>query len=121
MRGFSFIETLIYLTLFSLLITGAIASLLSIQDSMGRIEASSRLTDEGHFVLERLRHRVERGDSINVRDIASLIESPTIVRDVSFLPTDNDGFRISFSLSVPTQGGNPFNAIFSETVFPLSP
>lgn len=150
MRGLTLIETLIYLALFSFLVTGALASLISVRSGMERIEAGARLTDEGHFVLERLRYEIERADSVVIgnkssitvesdgdqvsfypaqgalmREVsgtaAALTEPVSTLSNLSFTRNPDESFLISFSLTVATRGGNPLSAVFSESVFNLAP
>lgn len=148
MRGFTLIETLVYLALYSILMTGVIASLFSLQSGMERVEAGARLTDEGHFLLEVVRFKLERAYSVEIMDSGMLVlqnkeervsfrafektfvmetsegsvrltEPTSEITDLSFSKALENGARISFTLQTYTAGGLPLAATFSETLFPL--
>ena len=72
MRSFTLIEMLLYLGLFSILITGAIQSLFSIRESVGRIEAQARLTDEGNFISQRVHYETGRATHLALNDDSRL-------------------------------------------------
>lgn len=149
MRGLTLIETLIYLALFSILISGALTSLISIQSEAGRIEAGSRLTDEGHFILERLRFETERSTAISIESPVRLTamtpdgpisfylsghslmeesatgaeplnEPDSVVDNLLFALDTNERLTVSFLLRIPTKDGAPLSALFSDTFFSLN-
>ena len=64
MRAFTLVEVLVYLGLFSILMTGVISSLLLIRAESERLVLTARVTDEGHFLLAHLRHSVAEADTI---------------------------------------------------------
>ena len=149
MRGITLIETLICLALFSSVITAAVASLVSIESSAERIEAGARLTDEGHFILEKLRYGIERADSIRTAEHSFLsvvsgeslrsfyLEGEALIQEtdgravtvsepgiratgLSFSMRPNRGVLASITLETWTKSGNPLTATFFEIAFPLS-
>lgn len=107
MRGLSLIEVLVYLALFSMLMTGVIASMFHLRSSSDRIEALARLTDEGHFILERYRKDAE---------------SPTLPTGIALhewsVVTESESVEVSFTLSTLTAAGNPVSLPFYGTFFP---
>lgn len=63
-RGFTLIEAIIYLALFSILITGALEASFGIFESGGHSSASALLAEEGSFVISKV--RIELADAIQV-------------------------------------------------------
>lgn len=149
MRGLTLIETLIYLALFSTLMSGVLISLISIQGGAGRIEVGSRLTDEGHFILERLRFEIERSTAISVdgptrltaitadgpislyllgnslmeessTEIEPLSEPNSVVDNLVFAMDSDERLSVLFSLQISTQEGTVLSALFSDTFFLLN-
>lgn len=54
-RGFTLIEAILYLALFSILITGALEASFGIFESGGHSGASALLAEEGSFVISKVR------------------------------------------------------------------
>jgi len=63
-RGFTLIETLVYLALFVLLVFGALSSLYAMQGASARIIASATITDEAQFVLHTIRWYVANSSTV---------------------------------------------------------
>jgi prepilin-type N-terminal cleavage/methylation domain-containing protein len=53
-RGFTLIETIIYLALFSIVIGGALAATTVLFEGAGRNTTEARLQEEGTFMLEKI-------------------------------------------------------------------
>lgn len=102
MRGFTLLETIIYLALFSIIMTGAVASALAIGESGARADATALLLDEGLFVLQRLRDAVEHAETI---------EEPVRADTSSLLVMMNGGSETIYSEQdgrlVEGHGGEP--------------
>lgn len=58
-QGFSLVETLVYLGLFSLLITGSVMSAYAISASSVRSKELSRMEFEGTFLLKKMERAIE--------------------------------------------------------------
>jgi|GEM_PF-6048166 len=134
MRGLTLIEVLIYLALFSMLMTGVIASMLSLKSGSERIEASARLTDEGHSLLEQLRYEIEQSkdaqtdgsrislssgksfevsDGILFEDGVPLNSVSSPISDWSVIANEEGGVEVSFLLTIYTVNANPISSEFS--------
>jgi len=57
-KGFTLIETLVYIGLFGILVSGVMASVYELQKSSTRIAAQAENIDEGIFILEKIRYEV---------------------------------------------------------------
>lgn len=64
--GFTLIEVLVYIALFSMLMLGCISSIFQITESAGSIETQSEVSDESIFVLEKLSTVIKAADSIQI-------------------------------------------------------
>ncbi|HEY4489004.1 MAG TPA: hypothetical protein VJA87_00780 [Candidatus Paceibacterota bacterium] len=148
MRGLTLIETLMYLALFSMLMTGVIASLLQVKSGTERIEASARLTDEGHFLLERVRYGIEHASAARIDTDFRLVltsteieafeisdgvlmevtaggtlplnPASTAINDWRAEVADTGEVRISFLLTVHTLSGSPVTSLFRGSFSPLN-
>lgn len=105
MRAFTLIEVLIYFALFSILITGVLASMVELRSGADRIDTSARLTDEGHFILERLQHGEPIAPSTQMTDWERSVR-------------DDGSIEISFTLTATTKAGNPLSFPFYATFLP---
>ncbi|MES2225983.1 MAG: prepilin-type N-terminal cleavage/methylation domain-containing protein [Patescibacteria group bacterium] len=85
MRGFTLIETLIYLALFALLMSGAIGGVNAIQESAERTSKQTILIDEALYLEGRLRTEVEHADRII---------SPSKDMPSGTLTFEEDGLRV---------------------------
>lgn len=116
MRGVTLLETLLYLALFAFMLTGTFISLANMHESATRIDASARLTDEGNFLLHRLRYIVHAADSISV---PARGEQQT--RLILLLPTGSVSIRAQEGRLMYEQDGSLFPLTGSEiTVSDLS-
>ncbi len=53
-NGFTLIETLIYIALFSILMSGAVVTSYALIESTGKIDTKSTVEEEGSFVLKKI-------------------------------------------------------------------
>lgn len=61
MKGFTLIETLVYLALLGVLMTGAVTALYSIEDSVDAERSAVTVENEGDFVLQKFAWYVQNG------------------------------------------------------------
>lgn len=71
MRAFTLIETLVYLALFALVMSGGMAGVESIRAVSGRTSADTLLAEEGLFVKSRIEYALRESSAINVPATAS--------------------------------------------------
>ncbi|HEY0010709.1 MAG TPA: prepilin-type N-terminal cleavage/methylation domain-containing protein [Candidatus Paceibacterota bacterium] len=64
MRGFTMIELLLYIALFSVLVTGIATAFRAVTDSAARVETDARLTDELEFVVQKVEYVVSQAQTI---------------------------------------------------------
>lgn len=72
MRGFTLIETLIYIALYTLIIGGVVVSVYSIIESSNRNQAKAMLHEEGLFILGKLESSLANADNALTPDPATL-------------------------------------------------
>lgn len=146
MRGFTFLETLIYISLFAVLMQGMFASLFAIAESSDRNETKAYLEEEGDFIADKISYEISQSTSATLEsngeiDLASVDDSESvhpsngqfaISRDGSaFIPFSSnltevtqpefsiESNRVSFSfvLSTLTQSGTTLSETFSRTSY----
>lgn len=81
MHGFSLIETLVYLGLVSLLITGTLVSAYAVQESAERYQHLAYLEQEGLFIMRRLSWSIQTGTLL--LPLQNTTEKELTVRTVS--------------------------------------
>ncbi len=86
-NGFTLIELIIYLALFSLLMLGCLSSARGIADSAERTRDEALVLEESLFVLERIRHLLNDAERV----MAPLPEEESGTLTIE----DGDGSRIS--------------------------
>ena len=64
MRGFTFIECLLYIALFGISMTGIVSCVYAIKETASRNEARSALEFEGNFLLQKIDYEI--GTSLSV-------------------------------------------------------
>lgn len=57
--GFTLLETLVYVTLFSLIVVGVFSSIAMIQESSSRSQSEALLIEEASFIGDRLQMQLE--------------------------------------------------------------
>jgi type II secretory pathway pseudopilin PulG len=62
MRAFSLIETLIYIGLFSLIMTGAVLALQAVSESSGNGATRALIAEEGLFITQKIDRALEDSD-----------------------------------------------------------
>src|SRR3989344_4597353 len=65
-RGFTLIETLVYLALFALIVGGVVASAYALIETSGYNQTASMLQEEQSFLLARFASTVETAQSVEV-------------------------------------------------------
>ena len=65
-KGFTLIETLVYLGLFSIIMVGVIAASFAIFESNGRSQTKSLLQEEGNFLLAKINYALSSAKSVSV-------------------------------------------------------
>ena len=116
-RGFTLIETLIYLALLGVLTTGAIAALYSVQDAVAGGQTAAGVEDEGGFVLAKIRWAIASADALSVSDTGEMLtvrrsDAPTKL--VFFLQggtvyiTEEDGADLPLTSARVTASGLSF-------------
>lgn len=110
-RGFTLIEVIVYLALFSILITGGISASFFILEGGDRNAARALLAEEGSFVIAKMRVSP-------ALDVASLVGGRVQMGDVD--QTQDGGLR--FTLHIHTAKGVIVSQEFFSTIsYPLSP
>ncbi|HVU79834.1 MAG TPA: type II secretion system protein [Candidatus Paceibacterota bacterium] len=79
MKGFTLIETLIYISLFGLLLSGAVVSAYQILDGGARMKQALAVQEEGNFLLQKLDWEVGQADSASIENGALVLQPGTIV------------------------------------------
>jgi hypothetical protein len=79
MKGFTLIETLIYISLFGLLLGGAVVSTYQMLDGGERMRQSVAVQQEGDFLLRKLNWEVGQADSARIENGALILQPGTIV------------------------------------------
>lgn len=64
MRGFTLLETLMYIALFGMLMSGAVATASAVGESAGSVSVLARWIDEENFLMQRLRYMIENSTEI---------------------------------------------------------
>lgn len=65
MRGFTLIETIVYLALFSILMGGAVVAAFNIFEGAGRQATRTMLEEEGNFLIAKINWAVSGAQSVN--------------------------------------------------------
>ena len=65
-RGFTLIETILYVALLALIVGGALLAVLDLIEGAGRVSTRTSLQDEGNFVLRKINSALTGASTINV-------------------------------------------------------
>jgi len=93
-RGFTLIETIIYIALFSVLIGGGLVTVYELIDGSGKLSAKNTVQEEGNFVLRKLNWALT---------------------GVSGITSPSSGTPLSNTLSVNKYDGNRINVELNGT------
>lgn len=104
-RGFTLIETIIYIALLGILLSGAVMVAYDLISSSGRVEGKNTVQEEGNFVLGKLRWILGSASDVSVTGTQEL----TVTRSGS--PTS-----VVIKLS-----GTPPEVVMQEDGSPFSP
>jgi prepilin-type N-terminal cleavage/methylation domain-containing protein len=107
-RGFTLIETIIYLALFSIVIGGALAATTVLFEGAGRNTTEARLQEEGTFMLEKIAY--DKSEEMVVNQI--YLQGLT---DPSIVVTANSS---GFTLTTRTRQGRSVSEDFFATRTP---
>jgi type II secretory pathway pseudopilin PulG len=77
--GFTLIETIIYIALFSILIGGGVTTAYSLIESSDRNQTETLLTDESLFIFSKIRWIISQTDTIQNPPINTLGQSLTVI------------------------------------------
>lgn len=85
MKGFTLIEVIIYIALFSILIFGAFGTVFSILESASKIDETITIEEEGNFLLRKINWVLSSNDSLNPPTVSGSPCSQTLtVNKISF-------------------------------------
>ncbi len=118
-RGFTLIETIVYLALFSIVIGGALAATTLLFEGAGRDTTRARLQEEGNFMLDKVAYEEMVPDTIYLQGLVD----PSIVvsnNGVYAASSSNLGATIEtigvyFTLTTHTRQGRVVSEDFSAT------
>jgi prepilin-type N-terminal cleavage/methylation domain-containing protein len=112
-RGFTLIETMVYLALYAIIVTGALAAAYSIFESSARNQAQAMVQEEGSYLIGKVDWTVT-----NVTSIQSPAAGPlggTILTVTKF-----DGSTVSIQQSGNdlqiSENGNPFQKLNNTNI-----
>jgi prepilin-type N-terminal cleavage/methylation domain-containing protein len=103
MKGFTLIETIIYLALFSILMGGAIVSAFNIFESAGRQQTHTMLQEEGDFIIAKINWAVAGASSVNQPGSYGSLLS---VNKVIGLSSSGQPIVSAVTISLPTAPGS---------------
>ena len=121
MKGFTLIETIIYLALFSIVIGGALAATMLLFEGAGRDTTRARLQGEGAFMLSKISY--EHSAATSTDDyLQSLTDPSVVVSDTTIyvasstsLGTTIYSTGVHFTLTTHTRQGRVQSADFFAT------
>ncbi len=97
-QGFTLIETLLYLALFTLIIGGGMTAAYQIIESTAAAQSHLILEEEGNFILRKIAWGFDKAD-VNIADLVALHSSHVTVSSLT-----TQGGTTSFTLSMPENG-----------------
>lgn len=71
-RGFTIIETLIYLALFAILIGGAVVAAYSLLEGGGRTQTRTLIQEEGNFLVSKINWALSGAESVEILAVNKL-------------------------------------------------
>lgn len=107
-RGFTLIETIVYIALLGLILTGAVVTAYQLAQSSGSVSTNNTLQEEGNFVLMKISWALSGASSFTIPSANEL----TVTR--------YDGTTVEIRLSGTTvemqEGGGSFMSITTSNV-----
>ena len=110
-------ETLVYLGLFSLLITGSSMGAFAIGTSSERMNELAHIEFEGVFLLKKAQQAVMHGETPDAETLQSL--TPYAIQDFSVLQELEDPAYIDIRFSLAHGGFG--ERVFSDRIYILAP
>ncbi len=131
MRAFTLIEMLVYLAIFSFLISGTLTAVATIQAANARHAADALVLEEGMFLLEVLEHAVANGedlsalqlaDGVLTYDSAAVSSNQVLVQNLSLIRSGIPVFvDITFTVQAHANDGTLRSHTFNERVYSDTP
>lgn len=122
-RGFTLIEVLIYIALFSLIVSGFFVAAYAIFSGIGRYDAQSMVQMEGDFLLAKIEQAAgaaslaENNGDLELGGMP-LNNSGMKIVDFKLDGPDENGFSaVGFTLSFKTASGQAYSQDFSTIYF----
>lgn len=116
MRGFTLIETLVYIALLSIIMGGALTAVYGLIEGSQKINTRTTIQEEGNFVLRKIRGVLSNTTSVTM-------PSPTTPTSSSLIVVLYDGSNAtvrfnaaSHLVEIQRGAGNPFVALTSTNV-----
>lgn len=141
-RGFTLIETLVYLALFAIVLFGIVATTYAYFETVGRNQTKAMLQEEGQFMLGKIAYAMSGAKTISIvgsvltitkyngtsvviqrsgTDLtyagAILNNTNTSVIGLSFAAVSPGGVITNISLSAPSPQGQDIVSVVSQTNF----
>ena len=85
MKGFTLIETIVYLALFSILMGGAIVAAFNIFESAGRQQTHTMLQEEGNFLIAKINEAVYWCEELIVTVRSFILDGPRVRSEVQLI------------------------------------
>jgi ABC-type amino acid transport system permease subunit len=103
MRGFSLLETLMYLCLFALVMEGTLSSIFSITESANRNATKAYIEQEGDFIEEKIDYEISQASLVYVsKSSNSQLNLVSVTGTTTSLQASGDFFTIIRSgVSIP--------------------
>jgi type II secretory pathway component PulJ len=80
-RGFTLIETLVYIGLFALIMSAAVAAVASIAESSGRDATEAELQEEGAFLIAKIEYELEESAEVTAPAAGAVTSYLMLVED----------------------------------------
>jgi len=114
-RGFTLIEVLVYIVVFTMVALGAVLVLVSYGRIVETVKTQAALSDAGQGTLERITRALRSGDSISVADSSFATTSGAIA---IITGTDETRFyRASGTIFMRTNNGTPVALVDDSLVY----
>jgi prepilin-type N-terminal cleavage/methylation domain-containing protein len=87
MRGFTLLESLIYIALLGVIMSGAFAGIELITESTGRSQAQALLEIEGNFLMKKIAYAIQHSQKILVPEQVASSNQLSLVTDLGAADT----------------------------------